>query len=76
MTTGFDIAVGASNIASLFFQFTVGLSHLLKNKDPASVADIREKSRNELCAAFDILDAFHTDVGDDSLSPLVERYNK
>ena len=72
MTTGFDIAVGASNIGAFVLQI-IGLKHLRKDPD---LSTLRDQARFELTQALDILDQYHTVVDDDLLAPLVARYKR
>jgi hypothetical protein len=70
----FGTVVGFANIGAFVVE-AFGLGHLLSStaKGPAAIVD---KAREELCAAFNILDKFHLVVDDDLLSPLVEKYER
>jgi hypothetical protein len=74
MSASFGTVVGVSNIGSFVIE-AIGLGHLLAStaKRPAAII---EKARDELCAAFEIIDKFHVVMDNDLLTPLVEKYER
>jgi hypothetical protein len=70
----FTVVVGAANVGAFVVE-AIGLGHLVKDS-PKNPIVINAEARTELRKALDILLQFHKAMDDDTLSPLIERYNE